>query len=67
MVMSTLEWQLHQVPAGAEVVLVNADRHPLARGIVSRDRRTPYAPNGEQIVVASVRATAIKVVRHTAA
>jgi len=67
MVMSTLEWQLHQVPAGAEVVLVDADRHPLARGIVSRDRRVLYGPNGEQIAVASVRATSIRVVRHTAA
>jgi hypothetical protein len=62
MVMSTLEWQLHQVPAGAEVVLVDAERHPVARGIVSRDRRTLYGPNGEQIVVAKLHAPGIKVV-----
>jgi hypothetical protein len=67
MVMSTLEWQLHQVPAGAEVVLVDAERHPLARGIVSRDRRLLYGPNGEQIPVAAVGATGIRIVRHATA
>jgi hypothetical protein len=63
MIMSSLEWQLHQVAAGAEVVLVDANRHPVARGIVSRDRRTLYGPNGEQIPVGSVRAAAVRVVR----
>jgi hypothetical protein len=62
MVMSTLEWQLHQVSAGTEVVLVDAAQHPVARGIVSRDRRTLYGPNGEQIVVASLHGVGIKVV-----
>jgi hypothetical protein len=61
--MTSLEWQLHQVAAGVEVVLVDANRHPVARGIVSRDRRTLYGPNGEQIAVGSVRAAAVRVVR----
>jgi len=61
--MTSLEWQLHQVAAGVEVVLVDADRHPVARGIVSRDRRTLYGPNGERIQVGSVRAAAVRVVR----
>ena len=61
--MSTIEWQLHKVAAGAEVVLIDADRHPVARGIVSRDRRTLFGPNGERIAVGSVRAASIRVVQ----
>jgi hypothetical protein len=64
MIMSTLEWQLHQVAAGVEVVLVDAERHPVARGIVSRDRRTLYGPSGERIAVESSGATSLRVVRH---
>jgi len=60
--MTTLEWRLHQVPAGSEVVLVDANRRPLARGIVSRDRRTLIGPNGEHIVVAAARAVSLRVI-----
>jgi hypothetical protein len=67
MIMSTLEWQLHQVAAGVEVVLVDADRRPVARGIVSRDRRTLYGPNGERIAVESSGATSLRIVRGPAA
>lgn len=64
---SMIEWQLHQVAAGAEVVLIDADRHPVARGIVSRDRRTLFGPNGESIVVGSVRAVGIRLVQRAKA
>jgi len=62
MMMTTLEWQLHQVSAGTEVVLIDADERPIARGIVSRDRRILYGPNGEQIAVARVTGPGIRVV-----
>ncbi len=61
--MSQIEWQLHQVVAGAEVVLIDAQRRPVARGIVSRDRRTLRGPNGERITVCSVPAAGVRVVR----
>ena len=61
--MSMIEWQLHQVVAGAEVVLIDANRHPVARGIVSRDRRTLCGPNGERTIVCSVPAASVRVVR----
>jgi hypothetical protein len=70
MIMTTLEWQLHQVPAGSEVVLIDAKGHPIARGIVSRDRRILYGPNGEHIPVSAAGAAGaagVRLVRRPAA
>jgi hypothetical protein len=52
---STVEWQLEQLPAGAEVVIKDDTGHLVARGTVNPDRVSLKGPGGEHIPILSGR------------
>ena len=50
---STVEWQLEQLPAGADVVIKDDQGHLVARGTVNPDRVSLRGPTGERIPILS--------------
>lgn len=46
---TTVEWQLEQLPAGADVMIKDEHGHLVARGTVNVDRVSLRGPGGEHI------------------
>jgi hypothetical protein len=46
---TTVEWQLEQLPAGADVMIKDEHGHLVARGTVNVDRISLRGPGGERI------------------
>jgi len=42
-----LEWELQQMEPGTEVLITDANKRPVARGVLRDDRRSLSGPNGE--------------------
>lgn len=52
---TTVEWQLEQLPAGADVVIKDEHGKLVARGTVNPDRVSLKGPGGERIPILSGR------------
>jgi hypothetical protein len=50
---TTVEWQLEQLPAGADVVIKDDQGQLVARGTVNPDRVSLRGPGGERIPILS--------------
>jgi hypothetical protein len=50
---TTVEWQLEQLPAGADVVIKDDKGKLIARGTVNPDRVSLRGPTGENIPILS--------------
>jgi hypothetical protein len=50
---TTVEWQLQQLPAGADVVIKDDKGKLIARGTVNPDRISLRGPTGENIPIVS--------------
>jgi hypothetical protein len=50
---TTVEWQLEQLPAGADVVIKDDKGKLIARGTVNPDRVSLRGPTGENIPIVS--------------
>jgi hypothetical protein len=50
---TTIEWQLAQLPAGADVVIKDDKGKLIARGTVNQDRVSLRGPTGEKIPIVS--------------
>jgi hypothetical protein len=50
---TTVEWQLEQLPAGADVVIKDDKGRLIARGTVNADRVSLRGPTGENIPIIS--------------
>jgi hypothetical protein len=50
---TTVEWQLEQLPAGADVVIKDDKGRLIARGTVNADRVSLRGPTGENIPILS--------------
>jgi hypothetical protein len=46
---TTVEWQLEQLPAGADVMIKDEHGHLVARGTVNADHVSLRGPGGEHI------------------
>ena len=42
-----MEWELQQMEPGTEVLVSDANKRPVARGVLRDDRRSLSGPNGE--------------------
>lgn len=42
-----IEWELDQISAGSEIMVTDAEKRPVARGILRDDRKGLSGPNGE--------------------
>jgi hypothetical protein len=43
----TLEWELRQLESGTELLVSDARKHPIARGVLRDDRKGLSGQNGE--------------------
>ena len=44
---STIDWELSQLSPGSELLVSDANKHVVARGILRDDRKGLSGPNGE--------------------
>jgi hypothetical protein len=47
MVRHALDWELQQLEPGTEVLVSDANKRPIARGVLRDDRKSLSGPNGE--------------------
>ena len=47
MAQNPLEWELQQLTAGTEILVHDANKKPIARGVLRADRKGLSGPNGE--------------------
>lgn len=47
MVLSQEAWELQQLEPGTEVLVSDANKRPVARGVLRADRKSLSGPNGE--------------------
>jgi len=52
---STVEWQLQQLPAGADVLIKDDQGQLVARGTVNPDRVSLKGPGGERIPILAAK------------
>jgi hypothetical protein len=60
---TTVEWQLEQLPAGADVLIKDDRGQLVARGTVNPDRVSLKGPGGERIPIMSGRGWKVVVLR----
>jgi hypothetical protein len=58
---TTVEWQLEQLPVGADVMIKDEHGHLVARGTVNVDRVSLRGPGGEQIPLLTGRGWSVVV------
>lgn len=61
---TTIEWQLQQLPAGANVVIKDDKGKLIARGTVNADRVSLRGPAGENIPILSGQGWRVIVLAH---
>ncbi len=61
---TTAEWQLEQLPAGADVVIKDDKGKLIARGTVNPDRVSLRGPTGENIPIVSGQGWRVIVLSH---
>jgi hypothetical protein len=52
-----IEWELDQISPGSEILVTDADKRPVARGILRDDRKGLSGPNGETFAFDGWQAT----------
>ena len=60
---TTVEWQLEQLPAGADVVIKDEAGRLVARGTVNPDRVSLKGPGGDRVPILSGKGWTVKVLK----
>lgn len=63
---TTVEWQLEQLPAGADVLIKDAQGQFVARGTVNADRVSLRGPGGDRIPILSGKGWKVVVLKQAA-
>lgn len=64
---TTVEWQLEQLPAGADVLIKDDQGQFVARGTVNPDRVSLRGPGGDRIPIVSGKGWKVVVLKQAAA